>query len=273
MCLAEAVIPHQRQQTLCSSNPSSSSLKGAFSGDVGSSTLRSSEGEGVRAPHSFMEEIDRNRSPISELGSMVVESGSSSCLVIEEAVEADEDVGYIAPCGIRLSEKRKACKGCGGPCGGFCYSGKSEDYAADMFMKAAMDSKRRRTEEGTGSSASASVRVENHQRPSTAPPSTTNGRGKRRRLATMPLNFGKVPDWLGADPSIGGIRIHPSHQPHLGWHRGIVWCWRCGKYATRVPINLRKGCEGLTESGQKHLTQLRQGKPPSCKVSWPLPLV
>ena len=221
-----------------------------------------------------LEDIDRNRAQNSEESSLDAELGSS---IPQEADEADAVVSVsqvdCAPCGIRLNGKRPACNGCGGPCGGFCYLGKSEDYAADMFMKAAMDSKRRKTEEGSSSSACAAVGVESHQRPNAAPPPTNSGRGKRRRLASMPLNFGKVPDWLGAEPSIGGVRIHSSHLPHLGWHRGIVWCWLCGKYATRVPINLRKGCEGLTESGQKHLTQLRQGKPPSCKVSWPLPLV
>ena len=103
-----------------------------------------------------------------------------------------------------------------------------------------------------------------------AAPARTQGRGKRRRIA-MPMNFGQVPGWLAARPSIGGVLIHSSHCAHLEWHRGLVWCWRCGHYATRVPINLRKECEGLTESGEKHLVQLRQGKPPSCKVDWPLP--
>ena len=203
---------------------------------------------------------------------MVVDSGSSSCLVIEEPRVTDELELNSAPRGIRVHGKRKGCQGCGGPCGGYCVLGKSGDYAADAFMKAVMEQKRRRVESGTGSSTSVTAAVENRQPPTAAPTPRTKGRGKRRPIP-MPLNFGKIPQWLAADPSIGGVLIHESHQPHLGWHRGIVWCWRCGRYATRVPIDLRKICEGLTDSGHKHLVQLRQGKPPSCKVSWPLPLV
>ena len=103
----------------------------------------------------------------------------------------------------------------------------------------------------------------------TAP--TRNPARKRRRKETAPTNFGRVPEWLAADPSIGGAKIHPSHISHLGWHRGIVWCWVCGVYATRVPINLKGPCDGPTDAGLKALSLLRQGKTPTCKVDWPLP--
>ena len=181
-----------------------------------------------------------------------------------------------APCGIRLHGKQSACTACGGPCGGSCYRAQVP-CAADRFMQIACELKRKRAAEATAKTESAATTVATRAGSSTdqartaaAAPVRTQGRGKRRRIA-MPLNFGQVPGWLAATPSIGGVLIHSSHCAHLGWHRGLVWCWHCGHYATRVPINLRKQCEGLTESGEKHLVQLRQGKPPSCKVDWPLP--
>ena len=134
-------------------------------------------------------------------------------------------------------------------------------HAADTFARLVQDLKRKRddgkTEPAKPSEPPIAGTVELQQRT-----------GKRKKL-TAPRNFGQAPPWLIAAPSINGVMIHKTHIPHLGWHRGLVWCWRCGRYATRIPLKLRDVCGGWTESGANHLGQLRQGKPPT-GTTWPL---
>ena len=298
-CLIEAVIPHQRQQTCLSDRRHGSSSSGTVIDGSSLDEQAAMEREKVERNGDCLEEIDRNRGGNSEDNGLIGECapnnvgpsmkiGSSNSRVL--AGTAGDSMGEIAPisgtsqdgssigadlgatpCGVRMSGKQSACSACGGPCGNSCYA--QEECAADKFMRVARELKRKRASEETGAApVTAATRAgssTDQVRAAATTPSSTQGRGKRRRIV-MPLNFGRVPDWLAASPSIGGVLIHSTHTAHLGWHRGLVWCWLCGRYATRVPINLRKKCEGLTESGEKHLVQLRQGKPPSCKVTWPL---
>ena len=92
-------------------------------------------------------------------------------------------------------------------------------------------------------------------------------RRKSKQQVRIPEGYGKVPDWLAASPTIGRVTLHASHS--LGYHRGLVWCWKCGHYGGTVPIKLKGNCEGLTLSGEKNLSRLRKSNPPS-KTSWPL---
>ena len=186
--------------------------------------------------------------------------------------------GSSTTCGLRrYSTKSKPCPTCNGPCGNRCSTegtaaaaAATTEDVADTFLRIAKELKRKRDElasqataptDGTASSSSVH----------TVAPQLARGRAKRARKACAPAGFGQAPAWLIANPMIGGVKIHPTHHSHLGWHRGLVWCWVCGKYATRVPIELKKRCDGLTDAGMKSLSLLRQGKPPTSKVSWPDP--
>ena len=67
-----------------------------------------------------------------------------------------------------------------------------------------------------------------------------------------------------------GLRlIDKSHS--LAGGRGIVWCWRCGNYATQRPHLLCQPCPGVPAAkGVATLARLRQGKPPyPLKGTWP----
>ena len=173
--------------------------------------------------------------------------------------------------GIRLTRKRKACSVCNGPCGGDCSNNTEE--IADMFLRVAAVAKRRKLQ---GNEAAARLAKEPTDTASSSNstvlrPSPAVGRPKKRTKTSAPLNFGKIPEWLAADPRVGGTTIHTSHLAHLGWHRGLVWCWKCGNYATRVPVELKTLCDGPTLAGKRAIAQLRQGKPPTGYVSWPHP--
>ena len=181
---------------------------------------------------------------------------------------------------VRYNSKSSACQKCHGPCGPDCCAEldvsstqeegggptaaansleSSGDAAADAFARA-VEARERAKPDCDGAAVG-------HAAPSASQPAT----GKRRRVtrASAPLNFGQVPGWLAADPVIGGARVHASHR--IGWHRGLIWCWECGVYATAVPICLKTACDGATLAGQKNLARFRQGLPPS-KADWPLQL-
>jgi hypothetical protein len=180
---------------------------------------------------------------------------------------------------VRFNLKSSACPHCHGPCGSEgCAEGALGDTqatakdhtssldaagsggndAADAFARARA-ARMRATSEAASAAQVAPPNVQLPTRP-----------GKRRIHRDLGLlNFGKVPAWLANDPTIGGARVHSTHR--MGWHRGMVWCWECGVYATAVPINLKTECDGATLAGQKNLSRFRQGQPPS-KAVWPLPL-
>ena len=193
--------------------------------------------------------------------------------------------------GIRFCTKSKGCSTCDGPCGVFCGSmGKLwsaptdcdadggepirqrqneptrtssvDEEPADTFMRIALARKRQRElsmDEDT-------KRVKE----SPSPVESQSKKGKKRmRPVALPTAYGKLPSWLIKDPRVGGIPINSTHQQHLGWHRGLLWCWACGRYATRTPMQLKDDCKKPTEAGHNTLVRLRQGKHPYM-TPWPL---
>ena len=84
------------------------------------------------------------------------------------------------------------------------------------------------------------------------------------------LNFGQLPTWLQTAPKLGNTPLHVSHVEHLAWHRGLLWCWRCGCFATTVPNHLRQVCEKPTVAGARQLKRLKLGQTPRGNVEWPL---
>ena len=201
-------------------------------------------------------------------------SGDEDELCTEEGEAPTTAPTELAQKMIRFCIKRKGCENCGGPCAGSC--GPSSNDAAETFSRIITEMKRRRTEATEARDVTTTAAAARGQQASSShsghvqEPRKGSAKGPRRKT-TAPANFGRVPPWLATNPSVGGVKIHDTHLSHLAWHRGIIWCWRCGVYATRVPINLKGTCDGPTEAGQKALSLLRQGKPPNCKVDWPLP--
>ena len=68
-----------------------------------------------------------------------------------------------------------------------------------------------------------------------------------------------------------GEALHDSHTMH---HRqGIVWCWRCGGYATELSRSLGKPCleGGMSPSrgGANNLKRLAKGLTPRSDLEWP----
>ena len=178
----------------------------------------------------------------------------------------------------RFTSKMEGCIRCGGPCpADKCFEAQLDqgkpmsdeessvtdeqvegDSAADAFAKAIeAHRKRQLTHSAVAAAGSSSA-------PAVEPPSKK--RRTRQRKTRAPEGFGMVPAWLAKNPTIGKVALHPSHS--LGWHRGLIWCWKCGHYGTAVPIKLKGKCCTTTLSGEKNLCRLRQGKPPS-KVDWP----
>ena len=172
----------------------------------------------------------------------------------------------------------QGCSICGGPCAkDKCFETQSDqeefmsdeepdgidvqderDSAADSFAKAIEAHRKRQLTHSAvaATSSSSSLPFE--------PPSKR--RKTRERKCRAPAGFGMVPAWLAKNPTIGKVVLHHSHS--LGWHKGLIWCWKCGRYGTSVPIKLKGECCTTTLSGEKNLCRLRQGKPPS-KVDWP----
>ena len=187
----------------------------------------------------------------------------------------------------RFSHKAQRCKCCGGPCTeGECAGPATKeakvvqaegpegmgnndlDYdeelecsgAADAFAKAvAAHRKRAMVTSGGPSSSSTSAPVA-----SEAPPK------KKRKVRDRPCrasaDFGKLPDWLAANPTVGRVVLHHTHT--LGWHRGLIWCWKCGHYGASVPVKLKGECKTKTLAGEQNLHRLGQGRPPQ-KAAWP----
>ena len=225
-----------------------------------------------------MEEIDRNlsRKTAAALEKGIFTDGPNAPTELGQnkaptpvSNPASSSTAALTQTNIRFCRKQKGCDKCGGPCSGGC--GPSTNDAADSFARVISDMKRRRLEAAAASIDTTTASAAREQQASGSHSFQAHAPRGKRRKTTAPLNFGKVPDWLVANPVVGGVEIHQSHLSHLGWHRGIVWCWHCGSYATRVPIELEKLCEGPTAAGAKALSLLKQGKPPSCKVTWPNP--
>ena len=142
----------------------------------------------------------------------------------------------------------------------------AQTCASSAFERAVEEHRKKKAAAETKASSSGgagSTEAAGHFEP--APP--PKKRRKLRQRVRIPEGYGKVPDWLAASPTIGRVALHASHS--LGYHRGLVLCWKCGHYGGTVPIKLKASCEGLTLSGEKNRSRLRNSNPPS-KTSWPL---
>ena len=63
-------------------------------------------------------------------------------------------------------------------------------------------------------------------------------------------------------------QIHPSHP--LGHKRGVVWCWRCGSFASKSIVKLGIACTGGADRyGLACLSRLRRGLTPRSPRDWP----
>ena len=71
-----------------------------------------------------------------------------------------------------------------------------------------------------------------------------------------------------SDFKLGNLHMHESHTLHH--HRGVVWCWTCGAYATETLRDLQGVCSGTPGRGRVHaLKRLRQGATPRVGMEWP----
>ena len=193
-------------------------------------------------------------------------------------IAADYDVMGTTVKGIRLGAKSAGCAFCSGPCGGLkCYrdeAGSSEamddspDEAADALRAAVARLKASRDNvTPVLDPVGVKRRFDNVRR--TEP--KFDGRTKRAKaIHLLPRNFGMVPAWLLGDPKIGNVAIHATHVPHLGWYRGVTWCWKCGSFAIAVPSLLRRECTKPGTHGNLQLARLRKGQTPRNEVPWPL---
>ena len=83
----------------------------------------------------------------------------------------------------------------------------------------------------------------------------------KRRLRKKTTGYGALPAWLRDTLSIGDRALHATHS--LAWHRGITWCWRCGRWAHHVPKRLRHPCTGRRNwGGASAIKGIEQGPPP-----------
>ena len=72
-----------------------------------------------------------------------------------------------------------------------------------------------------------------------------------------------------SDFQLGNLHMHASHTLHH--HRGVIWCWACGAYATETLRDLQGVCSGTPGRGRVHaLKRLRQGATPRVGMEWPL---
>ena len=76
---------------------------------------------------------------------------------------------------------------------------------------------------------------------------------------------------IGAQIVLNGNGLDPSHR--LAWHRGVIFCWRCGAYSTGGRVgNLIRLCPPKPTLKQgRQLGLIRQGKSPTPDGVWPLP--
>ena len=68
--------------------------------------------------------------------------------------------------------------------------------------------------------------------------------------------------------AIGNKGLHLTHKLHH--KRGVVWCWRCGYYATENPRELNEKCKGEVMRGNIYfLNRLKDNKTPRKSIEWP----
>ena len=199
------------------------------------------------------------------------------------ATGADEEAKVPEVVGVRFKAKAQGCSLCGGPCGkDDCRAGRAAnpekaDYSAAAAFEKALakhrekaagshDAPKHLQEDAKGATESSSGEAATRKR---AAESQRRGRPKKRRLVqAVSLNFGQLPTWLQTAPRLGNTPLHESHL--LAWHRGLLWCWRCGCIASTIPHNLRMPCQAPTIAGERQLKRLKQGLTPLTMVDWPL---
>ena len=76
----------------------------------------------------------------------------------------------------------------------------------------------------------------------------------------------------GSDMIHCGRVVHYSHS--LRWHRGILWCQRCGHYAQRKVVKLADQCplKLTTSYGAGVLKRISHDRSPTATGQWPLPV-
>ena len=204
---------------------------------------------------------------------------------------------------VRYTRKKRGCVNCGGPCGDVCIeNGEQDDFDLEYELGRLIDTSTTQVEADDGKGieedesedeavaafrrAVERSRLEKRARSQIAEapihtnPSNLTSTGQARKKARtnpriqkpqLPPYYGQVPIWMQGNPTVGGVQIHTTHARHLGYHRGLVWCWHCGRYATAVHIHLRRACGNPTDGGLSTLARLRNGKPP-WSATWPLPV-
>ena len=73
---------------------------------------------------------------------------------------------------------------------------------------------------------------------------------------------------LAAGLHIRGVKVHASHR--LAYHRGILFCTKCGSYTIKIVRGLKAECTMRVSCSQKErdLKSMLQGEPPNGK-EWP----
>ena len=111
---------------------------------------------------------------------------------------------------------------------------------------------------------------------------STTRSGRRLQWTTRPCPSGSSLSHLsllgrqGLGLTIGSTQAHISHV--LIYSKGIVWCEKCGAYATAA-LQTRPRLELLshicmqvpTRRGRGFLNRLRSGRPPRPDIEWPTP--
>ena len=79
---------------------------------------------------------------------------------------------------------------------------------------------------------------------------------------------------IALQPAVGLIyNGHPIHYTHrLKWHRGMLYCCRCGAYSVSRVVKLRKQCLlRPSPAARRGLKDIKQGVFPILGRDWPLP--
>ena len=74
----------------------------------------------------------------------------------------------------------------------------------------------------------------------------------------------------GSDICFLGSKIHETHK--IGWHRGLIYCIKCGRYAGERVAQLKALCplKPNSEKAADGLNRIKQGLHPSPSGKFPL---
>ena len=145
--------------------------------------------------------------------------------------------------------------------------------------------------------AIAAVEVQQH-RPPCSPEQLAENKVRRQVLATTSLTAraqqqGHKPQWkqqvltctdCGQEatlkknkwvqqpcPGKCPAQLHPSHHGTAKYHRGILVCTRCGRWAHKKIRSLAQECSIPTAAGRQVLSRLAKGRVWHGLVEWPEP--